>query len=357
MLLGTLAALIARGIGKPGFRSHGYTRHEWDISGSCQKPVTRELHARPLTVIGRSYAYGRGSEKPLGLILHTRCRMCEACMRLRASQWTYRAISETRDAARTWFGTLTLRPESHYQMLARARRRLWSGGTDFDKLSEAEQFQERMTEISREVTLYLKRVRKESGARVRFLLVAETHKSGLPHLHILVHEMNVEQSVRYATLASQWKLGFVNFKLARDTKTAAYICKYISKSLLARVRASLRYGLDRENTALSDRNADEANREKKTQKEGEVKVIEQIPRMSENEEGAFQHSLTDHSGGKKNDGIVKCSKVFEPIEGASSYQSAEIQQPENDDFPGRTSTDALAGGERKQTWATCALPW
>ena len=52
-------------------------------------------------------------------------------------------------------------------MLCQARQRLWSGGTDFDALSPAEQFAERMTEIGREVTLYLKRVRKESGARVR----------------------------------------------------------------------------------------------------------------------------------------------------------------------------------------------
>lgn len=127
-------------------------------------------------------------------------------------------------------------------MVSRARQRLWSGGTDFDALSPHEQFMERMTEIGREVTLYLKRVRKESGARVRYLLVAEAHKTGLPHLHILVHEASPDKPVRHKTLEGQWKLGFTRFKLAHDVKTASYVCKYISKALLARVRASLRYG-------------------------------------------------------------------------------------------------------------------
>ena len=184
----------------------------------------------------------------MSMILHTRCRKCETCMRLRASEWTYRAISEVREAARTWFGTLTLSPESQHLMVSRARQRLWSGGTDFDMLSPNDQFSERMREIGREVTLYLKRVRKESGAALRYIIVAEAHLSGAPHLHILVHEADIEKPVRYATLAKQWKLGFTKFKLARDVKAAAYVCKYISKALMARVRASQSYGKDREGT-------------------------------------------------------------------------------------------------------------
>jgi len=84
-------------------------------------------------------------------------------MCLRASEWTSRAISEVRDAARTWFGSLKLSTESQHLMVSRARQRLWSGGTDFDMLSPNDQFTERMREIGREVTLYLKRVRKLFG--------------------------------------------------------------------------------------------------------------------------------------------------------------------------------------------------
>ena len=243
MMVTTLGALIARALGTPTHRRHGWKIHEWDISGSCLSPQTRELHSRPLIMAGREYLSQRGGQTPLTLILHTRCRKCATCLRLRSNEWRWRATSEMGEAARTWFGTLTLRPEAHHQMLCQARARLWSGGTDFDALSPAEQFAERMTEVGREVTRYLKRVRKESGARVRYLLVAERHKSGQPHLHIMVHEADQERPVRYATLANQWKLGFVHFKLAQNTKTAAYVCKYIAKALLARVRASLRYGL------------------------------------------------------------------------------------------------------------------
>ena len=132
-----------------------------------------------------------------------------------------------------------------------------------------------MTEVGREVTRYLKRVRKESGARVRYLLVAERHKSGQPHLHIMVHEADQERPVRYATLANQWKLGFVHFKLAQDTKTAAYVCKYISKALLARVRASLRYGLGEEERTTVHSEPDGRTRGKQPQKgeKGESEAI------------------------------------------------------------------------------------
>nr|QJB20624.1 MAG: replication initiator protein [Microvirus sp.] len=240
MLVSSLVALIGRAMQSPNYTRHGWGIHEWDISGSCSKPMTRELHARPL-ILGRVFN-GGPSNRPYSLILHTRCRMCQQCLQLRSSEWRYRATSEMRESARTWFGTLTLRPEEHHKMVSRARQRLWSGGTDFDALSPHEQFMERMTEIGREVTLYLKRVRKESGARVRYLLVAEAHKTGLPHLHILVHEASPDKPVRHKTLEGQWKLGFTRFKLAHDVKTASYVCKYISKALLARVRASLRYG-------------------------------------------------------------------------------------------------------------------
>ena len=240
MLVSSLVALIGRAMQSPSYTRHGWGIHEWDISGSCSRPMTRELHARPL-ILGRVYKSGQG-ERPYSLIMHTRCRMCEECLRLRSADWRMRAVSEMREAGRTWFGTLTLAPEQHHNMLSRARHRLWRGGTDFDALSPHDQFMERMTEIGKEVTLYLKRVRKESGARVRYLLVAEAHKSGLPHLHILVHEVDSDRPVRHKTLADQWKLGFTRFKLALDVKTASYVCKYISKALLARVRASLGYG-------------------------------------------------------------------------------------------------------------------
>lgn len=154
--------------------------------------------------------------------------------------WEQRAKAETEIASRTWFGTLTLRPEAHATIANRARSRLSRQGIDFEMLAFGEQFLERHRECNLEITKYLKRVRKHSGS-FRYLCVAEHHKSGLPHYHLLVHEF-IEGSVKHEVLSRQWGLGFEKWKLIHETKQATYLCKYLSKASVARVRASGGYG-------------------------------------------------------------------------------------------------------------------
>jgi len=45
-------------------------------------------------------------------------------------------------------------------------------------------------------------------------------------------------------LRRQWTLGFSKFNLVdeKDPRAAHYVCKYLSKTAEARVRASLQYG-------------------------------------------------------------------------------------------------------------------
>jgi len=171
-----------------------------------------------------------------------RCRQCPQCLRTRAALWRGRARSEIADApGRTWFGTLTLTP--HWQFRAKCEARSMyarRGGVDFDRVPAKEQFTVLCRIIGREVTLYLKRLRKNSGARIRYVLVFEAHKSGDPHMHILLHEADVP--LRHKLLADQWRLGFSKFNLVQDTRAAAYVCKYLSKSAIARIRASVNYG-------------------------------------------------------------------------------------------------------------------
>lgn len=102
-------------------------------------------------------------------------------------------------------------------------------------------FLARSAELLREVQLYIKRLRKK--ARFRYLVVVEAHESGLPHVHFLLHETH-DAPVRHAALKAQWPHGFIDAKLVEpsDTRAAAYVSKYLSKSVLARVRASERYG-------------------------------------------------------------------------------------------------------------------
>lgn len=207
----------------------------WDIAGNCETPVIVPYEGRPDT---------RKGEKglPIEITMETRCRRCRTCLRYRAWLWRTRALAEIASCSRTWFGTITLRPEEHYLAELEATAYLARRGVSLRELSQEEQFVERHRAISRRLTLWLKRIRKVSGAKLRFCLVAEAHKTGLPHYHVLLHEMSLDLPVTKRQLQSSWPFGFTQFKLVDDPKAAAYVTKYLSKSILARVRASLFYG-------------------------------------------------------------------------------------------------------------------
>lgn len=262
----SIKGLIARGIPE-GIERISLMRWRWDIAGDCQSPYARVLFARPggdgksgqtlkwRTVDGRrrlkyvpaypqtrDIVVGPGTAIPYEVELLTRCRKCDKCRRARGALWRMRAVDEIKRAPRTWFGTLTLSPEAQHRYLAQARARLARQGVDFDALGYDEQFKERVRAISPEVTKFLKRVRKNSGAPLRYLWVAEAHKSGAPHFHALIHEVEDLAPVRHAVLTAAWWIGFTQFKLIDDTRAASYVAKYLTKSACARVRASLGYG-------------------------------------------------------------------------------------------------------------------
>ena len=234
MRLGAARLVAARAIAG-GAHRRSLSQVEWDISGRCETPVMVEVEGRPDTRKGETGL-------PMAVIMETRCRRCPACLRQRAFTWKVRAAAEVAAASRTWFVTLTLRPEEHW--LAELRATAWCRrrGVAFENLSPDEQFEERHRAIGIDLTKWLKRVRKASNAKLRYILVAEAHKSGLPHYHALVHEVSLSEPVTKRQLQQNWTLGFSTVKLVEDGKSAAYVTKYLSKSALARVRASLKYG-------------------------------------------------------------------------------------------------------------------
>lgn len=170
-----------------------------------------------------------------------RCRKCAACLRARAFQWQQRAQYELAIADRTWFATFTLRPEEHFRHLSLARQKYDAEGGNLDNASDAEIFKARCKPLIREFQLYMKRVRK-SAAGLRFMLVIEKHKTGLPHLHAFIHE--AQNRVTHKTLTNAWHLGFTTFKLvdSSEPQAARYITKYLTKSVLNRLCASSYYG-------------------------------------------------------------------------------------------------------------------
>jgi len=228
----------------------------WDISAGCADPVPREIRGMKARSIreamgeeGRMSRTFNGDSQWSGLELLVRCRRCDSCRRYRQRLWRLRAQVEMADASRTWFGTLTLSPHSHTMSLLRAQQKAAKSGSVWEAdLTDTERFRRRVAACSPLITKYFKRLRKGNAEReyeageFRYLLVSEAHKTGLPHFHLLLHETNIERPVRKRSLEGQWEaIGFSSWRLATPAH-CGYVTKYLTKSDMSLLRASLAYG-------------------------------------------------------------------------------------------------------------------
>lgn len=216
---------------------------EADFAASCQAPQMVSLVGRrEMEFSDERYRYSADGMTSMEVNMWTRCRKCEACLKHRARLWTARAKAEINYSPRTWFGTLTLAPEHHQRAQVAAWVRERTRGCEFDRLTEGEKFCALDRQIFPHIRKMLGRIRKNSGARIRYLCVTEAHKSGLPHYHLLVHETARDEEVKYAHIGYSWPLGHSQFRLVSDARPASYVGKYVSKDARARVRASGAYG-------------------------------------------------------------------------------------------------------------------
>jgi len=247
--------LVVKAI-KHGALIDGYTI-DWSCEGKCSKPLEVLLkrdrlrmpvkRRRGYAEDGPSFVSKHGDEWfPANgmtwnysghryvdrlfkfLRLWLMCKKCPQCREHRRKTWAKRATVETVASPRTWMITLTL-----------------GDGARF-KISQDDSL------LGKWFTKYMKRVRKEAKAKLRFFMVVEKHKDGTPHVHALIHE--TEGRVLWRTLHDQWfdNHGFFEGHLVRDARHAGkYVSKYLSKDLdVRRVRASIRYG--KKNNAASD---------------------------------------------------------------------------------------------------------
>lgn len=209
-----------------------------EFHGDCERPVPLHLFGRPDRLM---VELGLDPDKAVSEEISVRCRKCTACLAHRSRLWTARAIDEVKSSERTWFGTLTLNPDAAFVFRMRAdARSLSSRCESLSMQSDAEQFQAIVEQVNPDLTKWLKRIRKASGAALRYLLVCEAHKTGVPHWHILVHEH--QGSVTKRVLEQKWPFGFSHWRLCQGSEAAPYVCKYLAKSALTRVRASQNYG-------------------------------------------------------------------------------------------------------------------
>lgn len=223
---------------------------DWNVAGNCLDPVRLELFQRPSGGDSRYVTIKRGAQTPISVELVVRCRKCETCLTTRRHLWRFRALRETVNSKRTWFVTWTLRPTRWRAIIRSVVSR--APNTVATELEFRESV---FKELGSQVTKAIKRLRKATGAKLRYIIAYEEHKSGVPHVHLLVHELT--GLVRHADLRAAWRGGFTQASLVQTlAKAAGYVVKYISKSLMQRVRCSLGYGSlepQRSNTIARDR--------------------------------------------------------------------------------------------------------
>lgn len=218
-----------------------------DLSGPCSADLIVEQMGHGHLTIGTKSEEKWESARTLSLKVP--CRQCGPCRKARRMLWTDRAVREYRASTRSWFVTLTFRPEERYKLRLQAIKRLRDSGGSFERLAERDQYAELLREYQRPVALYLMRLRKGLAKRgwaltsFRYLLVPERHEDGAPHFHVLLHEVDELKPLRKARIEQAWPHGVIHARLLRDERAARYVVKYLGKQDFAgRVRASLGYG-------------------------------------------------------------------------------------------------------------------
>ncbi len=158
-------------------------------------------------------------------VISVRCRRCRSCINKRRFEWLVRSTIEAYLAERTWFVTLTFRPYS----------RLWLE-READALTSP-------TDVAYAlISPWIKKVRKNSSAPLKYISVVEMHKDGSPHLHALVFQ-TTNSRLLWKHLVKSWNYGFATAKLANPS-SARYVCKYLGKQMKknTRIRVSRPFG-------------------------------------------------------------------------------------------------------------------
>ena len=215
---GTIRKLVLDALARGKTSDH---RHwEVDYAKFCEDPVKLYFEGPTKVTYSRKYA-GRIRKSVSAWVP---CRKCYTCRKISQFNWTSRAMVETAAAGRTWFVTLTYRPDEIQRILVGTAHRLDSRGTPFDALPERTRFGHMTTYAAPDVTRWLKRIRHHTKMRkaFRYMLVCEKHcghgrHHGYPHFHLLVHEPTIFRTLTERLLRREWRErhGICQAKLVR----------------------------------------------------------------------------------------------------------------------------------------------
>lgn len=277
---------LARKASEGGAERRGMYRQTWRCHGRCSKPVWVEFYSRGDRKMFRQkwdpFVEREGPDDvsvpdvravrhltpgldgpphdparnlcPHQVEMSAECRKCPECRKARAERWRGRASVEYLASKRTWMVTLTLTAAMQARCRTEALRLADAAGVRFSDLTLVEQEEAVHKVIYQLVVKWLKRLRKGNKkrgwppAKFTYSVMFERHKSGEPHLHLLMHEKEAG-SLRAQALQANWFEkpycnGFANAKLVSE-KGVSYAMKqlgYVTKEMSARVRASRHYG-------------------------------------------------------------------------------------------------------------------
>lgn len=205
----------------------------------CDEPV--EVVRRVRSSHGQIENGVRKDRRALEVSMRVPCRKCARCMKFRRLRWRQRMINEllmADDAGRrSWMVTLTFDPLHLAGVRSEAVKFVRGGKPDIEALEMA---------AYGHVQKWLKRVRKQSRARFRYVAVCEFGDlNGRIHFHLLLHE--VHGLVLYQHLKRTWRSRVAEAHLVDCSGergvlgAASYVSKYLTKAL-QRPRASASYG-------------------------------------------------------------------------------------------------------------------
>jgi hypothetical protein len=195
------------------------------------------------------------------------CRDCAGCRRWKRSLWTRRCKAEWTHSSlaggKSYFATLTFAPDIHYRVTC-----LLEGRPEWKDATKEQRFCMRDQVAYPFVQKFLKRLRRGlkrlgfPGVKPRYIAVAEAHKTGLPHYHLVIHVDDVPKGFGKRAIEAAWEKssrevkvpglpdlpnrigrpGWIKVKLARSEQVAGYMAKYMGKDQSSRVKASTGYG-------------------------------------------------------------------------------------------------------------------